>query len=94
MNRIERRKFLHSKTWHLFRKQIIKRDDSICQLCGVKTKHPKIHHIVQDKSKYDLLIPSDFVVLCSSCHDFISTMIPRKNINKKISQLIMPFYRQ
>lgn len=93
MNYNDRKSFLQSKDWRQFRKEIIKRDGSICQCCGTKTKRPKIHHIIQDKGLYDVLIPSYFTTLCKACHDFISAMIPRKNINKKTKDFIISFYR-
>jgi 5-methylcytosine-specific restriction endonuclease McrA len=89
----ERKKFLQSKSWKLFRKIIIERDHSTCCLCHTKTKRPKVHHIVQDKTLYKNLDENNFVVLCSACHDFISAMIPRKNIDNKIAGLIKPYFK-
>jgi 5-methylcytosine-specific restriction endonuclease McrA len=89
----ERRLFLRSKRWRVFRQQIIERDDSICRCCGTITKKPKIHHLIQDKTKYDILVPDNFITLCSACHDYISAMIPRKKINEKIRELIAPYYK-
>ena len=62
----EDKKFMKSAEWKRIRKEILERDDSTCQYCGVKrTTHMQINHIdgnPKDHSKENL------EVICSSCH--------------------------
>jgi 5-methylcytosine-specific restriction endonuclease McrA len=89
----ERKKFLQSAIWKIFRKEIIKRDSSICQVCGTKTKRPKVHHIIQNKELYDVLIPDYFITVCAACHNYISSMIARKCLKKNVKDFITPYYK-
>ncbi|MDR2821790.1 MAG: HNH endonuclease [Mycoplasmataceae bacterium] len=86
MNKSDRSKYLKSKEWKEFRKTIIERDKSKCQLCGRKTTRPKCHHIIQDKNKYEDLDSNNFSTLCSGCHSFITSLTPSvfaKTLNNK-----------
>lgn len=75
--------YRHSNEWHGIRKQIYKRDNWICQVCGIKC-HGKIkiqcHHIVpyrvtQDNSE------SNLITLCAKCH-----MKEEKKYHKKLNE--------
>jgi hypothetical protein len=79
---------VYSFDWHELRKLIYKRDDWICQECGIKchnTSRQRIqcHHIDYDEQNND---PSNLITLCAVCHgktnfkrsDWINHFITRR----------------
>jgi len=60
----------YSQNWNkLFKRDIRKRDNQICMVCGIHREKLKkaldIHHINYDKK---LTIPQNCISLCKSCH--------------------------
>ena len=60
-------KYLSSYEWQNLRKQIIKRDNGICQYCGEKGND--VHHLTYERFKKELL--SDLILVCRPCHEKI-----------------------
>jgi len=54
------------------REEIRKRDNHICQRCGIKENGEKlaVHHIDFNKKNS---VPENLISLCNSCHSFITT---------------------
>lgn len=64
----KRKSQINTKEYEQFRKSILKRDNYRCVECG-NTHRLQVHHI-KPKSKYPelLMVPSNCVTLCISCH--------------------------
>ena len=60
---------LKSKEWKHKRKEILKRDDFACQICGHKSKINEIHHTIYypDTEPWDYC-NDNLVTLCRECH--------------------------
>jgi hypothetical protein len=74
----ERALFITTQQWKKARAQVWKRDKETCQRCNKKrtkeTKKPKdfhIHHIVRFAIKHLRATPSNLVLLCKKCHEFV-----------------------
>ena len=62
----EDKKFMKSAEWKRIRKEILARDDSTCQYCGIKrTTHMQINHIDGNPKNH---FQENLEVICSSCH--------------------------
>lgn len=74
--------FRRSKEWKLFRLELLNQRGSVCQCCGVKKKNGlQIHHL--NPADYEALIPEDFSILCSTCHDIVELLFKRVRAKKK-----------
>jgi hypothetical protein len=89
----ERQAFYRSEEWKEAVKVVWKRDNGICQRCGldhrtVDRKSPtyrkfQIHHILSFAVVERRCDPSNLVLLCDKCHRFIHS---KKNVNKEFIQ--------
>ena len=62
--------FRQSKAWTEFSKKL-REERPYCELCGCKSKTLQVHHM--DEEHYtDISDPTKFMVLCHSCHSYIS----------------------
>lgn len=80
-----RARFRSSPAWKDFRLQMIERDGSKCQCCGIRYPSPKLqlHHKDLSKERYqELDVAENFVCLCSTCHKSLHAM-ERKVRSKK-----------
>jgi len=65
------RAFYHSKEWKLTREYILKRDNYLCNKCGMPAQevHHKIHLTPDNINDIAIsLNPSNLVSLCKECH--------------------------
>lgn len=64
--------FTNRKYWNKRRKEILERDNNLCQLClyrGVKIKAYLVHHIYSRKFLPELYFnPFNLITLCEGCH--------------------------
>ena len=81
----ERQKIYSSKKWKQCVKEVWKRDNAICQMCGEKynlmdrSKHFHIHHMYSfAEFPYLRMNPDNLVLLCPNCHHFVHS---KKNVN-------------
>lgn len=91
-----RARFRSSPAWRDFRLQMIERDESKCQCCGIRYPAPKlqVHHKDLDKERYEELdVPETFVCLCSTCHKSLHSM-ERKVRNKTRAFVGSPLLRE
>lgn len=99
----ERAAFRHSPEWTDWRLQAIEAAKSTCACCGMKYPASKLqcHHILQDKSKYEVLENlDDFAALCSTCHKAIHAFAKKVLSNKRayagceeLKQLVLRYIR-
>lgn len=52
----------------VFRKQVLARDQWVCQRCGEKEAALHAHHIIPYKMKYDSMDVKNGITLCVKCH--------------------------
>lgn len=81
----ERQAFYASQEWKKVCKLVKRRDKSTCQRCGAnKDNRPDvplhIHHLVSFADESLRVEPTNLVVLCEICHDWVHS---RKNVNKE-----------
>lgn len=80
-------------SWIKFRKYMIMKANSTCELCGTKyfgkrQKLLNVHHMNESIYTYDDFNENNFRVLCSDCHDLVEKVIIKNNLNtlpKKVS---------
>lgn len=65
------RRYLLSKEWRDKRKQVLERDQGVCQRCGDAANHA--HHLTYDRIFREPLY--DLISLCKPCHDFMEADI-------------------
>ena len=67
----EKNRFRRSREWVLFSKKL-RTERPFCELCWKKSKTLQVHHM--DEEHYTDLNPKKFMVLCSSCHKYITQL--------------------
>lgn len=65
----DKENFRKTKEWISFSKKL-REERPYCELCGCKSKTLQVHHM--DEKNYTDLNPEKFMVLCHSCHSYIS----------------------
>lgn len=95
--------FRHSVEWTDWRMQVIAKAGSRCSCCGMYYPSPRLqcHHILQDKSQYEILGDFDnFACLCSVCHKsihaFAKKVLSRKRAfegSEELKQLVMRYIK-
>ena len=71
-------KRVNSEAWRTLRKEIYKRDNYTCQICGNKNIRLNAHHIVP--FQYSLCDKSlNLITLCQPCHGKEDSLFKRKN---------------
>lgn len=78
----EHAKFRGTAIWKDFRAKMIMSVGGECELCGTRytgkrTRQLNVHHI--DPVNYYDLTPTNYRVVCSSCHDLIERMLIKKS---------------
>ncbi len=77
----ERQTLYSSQEWSDAVKVVWKRDKATCQRCGVKSKDTDemhIHHIVSFAVTHLRVEPSNLMLVCKTCHNWIHS---KKNVN-------------
>jgi len=76
----------HDKKWSALRRVMLERTGHKCQHCTAEETSLRreeswleVHHIVSVKNEERRLDPSNLVVLCRECHDFVHG---RANVNR------------
>ena len=67
----EKEAFRATKTWKDFSKKL-RKERPYCELCWCKSKTLQVHHM--DEENYQDLDPSKFMVLCRTCHQYVSRL--------------------
>ena len=82
--------FYHSAEWRTKRKEIYKRDNYECQLCGKHGGGLHAHHIISAGVCKDPLSNKNIITLCQSCHTKVHgklkweyQIILKKMLNKR-----------
>jgi 5-methylcytosine-specific restriction endonuclease McrA len=80
----ERQSFYTSKEWKAACSFVWKRDHATCRRCGIHRDESKdipfhIHHIVSFADKNLRADPSNLVLLCETCHQFVHSKRNTKN---------------
>ena len=81
----ERQSLYSSQEWSDAVKFVWKRDNATCQRCGKQKLSDEcfhIHHIITFAVKELRAAPSNLVLLCKECHNFVHST---KNINKEFA---------
>lgn len=83
----ERQTFYRSEEWKEAVKIIWKRDNAICQRCGLdfrtvdrKATRFHVHHIQSFAIKELRAEPSNLILLCHTCHNWVHS---KKNVNRE-----------
>ncbi len=65
--------FYHSKEWQAVRRQVLQRDNYLCQVCkraGRITPAATVHHIKAVRVDYSKrLDPNNLETICKACHN-------------------------
>lgn len=58
--------FLLHPVWLQVRYEVCRRDESVCQMCGLYVRYGHVHHLTYKKGR---LCPLEFLIwCCPSCH--------------------------
>ena len=81
----ERQAFYTSKEWKEVCAKVWKRDKATCQRCELPKKESQdmpfhIHHIVSFADESLRAEPSNLILLCETCHQFIHS---KRNVNRE-----------
>ena len=66
--KIKSKKWIEREALKLWREEVLKRDNGICQVCGNKPNRIHVHHIIPrqiKELKYDVM---NGLALCYNCH--------------------------
>lgn len=77
----ERNKIMNTKEYKIWRKEVFKRDNNTCQICG-STKNIVVHHLLSFskniKHRFNL---NNGVTLCANCHNKFHEIYTSTNFN-------------
>lgn len=60
---------LNPKKWMKVRRYVLYRDGYKCQMCGKRSRHNHIHHILPKRNHPKLMYKcSNLITLCPTCH--------------------------
>jgi DNA-directed RNA polymerase subunit RPC12/RpoP len=67
---------IDKEKWSKIRKEVIERDNSVCQRCNRKIEmRPVVHHLYYSSDYYNL---NNLITLCKFCHSYIHKGILEK----------------
>lgn len=66
---IDYQQYLASREWRLKRKEVIERNEGICERCASR-QIENVHHVTYERVGQEL--PSDLIGVCSPCHEYLS----------------------
>ena len=67
--------FLKSEKWKIVRLEALVRENSICQICGIRDLSNDAHHVWYPLDIYETK-QEQLVVLCRACHTFVHEVMP------------------
>ena len=75
MNGSQKTAFRRTVAWKRFRVALLKARGLKCELCGRKktARQIDVHHLTP--AVYDVLEPSRFKLLCTSCHELVEGFV-------------------
>lgn len=72
--------YINSRTWHLKRREVLKRDNKQCQTC-LSGEDLEVHHKSYEHLGNEPL--EDLITLCKHCHEAITSSIRFRRYVKK-----------